>query len=195
MRRGGNPEQAISIYDTAIKIATDVLDRRGEPLDRSNLAALLNNKAIALRAVGQDSGAAELLSQAVPLQAAALEAEPSQERFRSFLCNHYTAQIDAFLALEQWENAAEAAKLSRELWENNENELYRSACRLARVAAAIGAGANRPSGHAELMDDLISDARAALEAAYGPDVDFEEAARKNEVLEILRMPVADASDH
>ncbi len=187
-----DPEQALVAYNKGCQLARALLDRRGTAEDRSCLAALLNNKSNALSDLGRHEETLQLLSQAVELQAAALEAEPDNDTYRTFLRHHLANQTSSLLAVKRWQEAAAAVQRWCEVSNKNEQELYESVCRLAHVATTIRDAAEVGELRSELVRQLVFQATELLRELRGPDVRIEDEIQQNASLEILGTPVPDS---
>lgn len=183
--RPRNAEQALQAYDAGIAVATRLVDNRGTDVDCSRLAALHNNKSNTLSDLGRYEETAALLSEAVRLQRSALDVDPTNETYRKFLSQHYSNQTRVLLALERWEEAAQSARDHVEIWNQDEEELYESACRLARVATEIRDRAAEAPARDELVQQLVDAATATLTAARGADLNLAQEIEQNESLRIL----------
>lgn len=185
MLRSSQPKQSLEVYEIGIRAARSLAGRSDSLDDRSILAALLNNNAIALHELDRTSEALERLTEAEQLQRRALDAEPTSEQYRSFLSSHYACLVDVHVSLKQWGSAVEAALKGRALWTTQSEPLYEAACNLATLATAIRDCPDEVPERQQWVSELTRQGLEALRAARGSDLNLEQEIQQNGVLQIL----------
>jgi hypothetical protein len=185
MLRPNQPEQSLEVYEIGIRAARSLAGRSDSLSDRSILAALLNNNAIAMHELGRTSDALERLTEAEQLQRRALDAEPTNEQYRSFLSSHYACLVDVHVSLKQWGPAVDAALKGRALWTTQSEPLYEAACNLAQLATAIRDCPDEVPERQQWVSELTRQGLEALRASRGPELNLAEEIQQNAVLKIL----------
>jgi tetratricopeptide (TPR) repeat protein len=164
LHRLARHKEAVAAFRQAISSLQANLDASGPVAlsSRSMLGGALNNLALVLGDVGEHEDAAELLRQAVTHQAAALEQNPGQPRYREFLRNHYWNLAEALLRLGQYGKAAEAAAELPPLYPDGWKEHVRAARYLARCASLATEDAALEKGKRQAVSKGYGDRAVAL---------------------------------
>jgi serine/threonine protein kinase/Flp pilus assembly protein TadD len=127
--------EAEDAYRRAVTRLRDLTQKSTRLDHRSALGAALNNLARILNDRGEPKEARDLLTEAIPHQQAALDAEPKNPDVRAFLRNHCWHLATAQVLLRDHRGAAAAAAELVRLYPDGWQEQVRAAEYLARCAA------------------------------------------------------------
>jgi tetratricopeptide (TPR) repeat protein len=178
--RAGRDDESAEPFNRSRELMTTLVTDYPEELAfRSSLAALLNNQGLALAGAGRHEQAVAIYPEAIEAQRQSWRRAPNSGLMQELLSKMYYNEGQSLVALQKWNEAADAAIARREVWQNNGDRLFGVAVELAAIDQAVRAQQTRDSSDntnhdlsAKLDDEVINTLRQATAHGYSHAADL-----------------------